>query len=391
MPPTASLTGPYDACAAPVTQGPVPVAEAPVPPLGRVVDQALTLEDLAQQVAVGAGVRADPGGARRSSGRRSARGSHRSACPRSSSSPQTSTRVRSTAAPATCGATSTGATNRLVSRSSSSAGDAGVRGPHLGGVRRDDRALRSPPAGGPRPPAAGRRPAEPRRPHRSRSARPARTSAPAGERSSARRTRGSPRLHHRHGADPGVGQQDRHGLDARRTRARRTSTPGAEELVREVEPPRTRWSGRARVVARRHSMAGQVSITIGTPAAVVRRNASASTTPSWNHTAFAPTATAWSANSPAASERRKTSTTSIGNGTSASVGVALLAQHLAVARRRSAGGSGRSACRAAAAARRWSTPCARGRRTGRPPPRSRARRASGRPTPSRCQSPMPTA
>ena len=32
-------------------------------------------------------------------------------------------------------------------------------------------------------------------------------------------------------------------------------------------------------------MAGQVSITIGTPAATVRSNASASMTPSWNHTA----------------------------------------------------------------------------------------------------------
>ena len=47
-------------------------------------------------------------------------------------------------------------------------------------------------------------------------------------------------------------------------------------------------------------MAGQVSITIGTPAAVVRSNASSSITPSWNHTPCAPTATAWSANSPAA-------------------------------------------------------------------------------------------
>ena len=67
-------------------------------------------------------------------------------------------------------------------------------------------------------------------------------------------------------------------------------------------------------------MAGQASITIGTPADVVRRNASASTTPSWNQTALAPMAMAWSANSPAASERRNTSTTSIANGTSASVG-----------------------------------------------------------------------
>ena len=38
----------------------------------------------------------------------------------------------------------------------------------------------------------------------------------------------------------------------------------------------------------RHSMAGQVSITIGTPAAVVRSKAASSITPSWNHTPFAP-------------------------------------------------------------------------------------------------------
>src|SRR6185436_16997571 len=68
-----------------------------------------------------------------------------------------------------------------------------------------------------------------------------------------------------------------------------------------------------------HSIAGQVSMTIRTPAWRVRRIASSSITPSWNHTALAPTFTAWSANSPAASERRKTSTTSIGNGTSARV------------------------------------------------------------------------
>ena len=60
-------------------------------------------------------------------------------------------------------------------------------------------------------------------------------------------------------------------------------------------------------------------MTIATPAAVVRVKASSSTTPSWNHTPLAPMATAWSANSPAASERRKTSTTSTGKGTSARV------------------------------------------------------------------------
>jgi hypothetical protein len=52
---------------------------------------------------------------------------------------------------------------------------------------------------------------------------------------------------------------------------------------------------------RGHSIFGQVSITIGTPAAVVRSNAASSTTPSWNQTPFAPTATASSANWPAAS------------------------------------------------------------------------------------------
>jgi hypothetical protein len=61
-------------------------------------------------------------------------------------------------------------------------------------------------------------------------------------------------------------------------------------------------------------------MTIGTPASVVRANAASSITPSWNHTARAPTATAWSANSPAALDRRNTSTTSTGNGMSASVG-----------------------------------------------------------------------
>ena len=50
----------------------------------------------------------------------------------------------------------------------------------------------------------------------------------------------------------------------------------------------------------RHSMAGQVSITIGTPAAMVRSKAASSMTPSWNQTPLAPTATASSANWPAA-------------------------------------------------------------------------------------------
>jgi 5-(carboxyamino)imidazole ribonucleotide mutase len=75
----------------------------------------------------------------------------------------------------------------------------------------------------------------------------------------------------------------------------------------------------ARCPSRGHSMTGQVSITIRTPAAMVRSKAAWSTTPSWNQTPLAPTWTAWSANGPAASDRRNTSTTSTSNGTSASV------------------------------------------------------------------------
>ena len=68
-----------------------------------------------------------------------------------------------------------------------------------------------------------------------------------------------------------------------------------------------------------HSIAGHVSITIGDAGRRRPPERVGVETPSWNQTPLAPTATAWSANSPAASERRKTSTTSIGNGTSASV------------------------------------------------------------------------
>ncbi|CAM5376915.1 hypothetical protein KAURM247S_07417 [Kitasatospora aureofaciens] len=57
-------------------------------------------------------------------------------------------------------------------------------------------------------------------------------------------------------------------------------------------------------------MAGHLSITIETPAARVRPYAASSTTPSWNQTAFAPTATAWSATSPASELFTNTSTTS---------------------------------------------------------------------------------
>ena len=46
--------------------------------------------------------------------------------------------------------------------------------------------------------------------------------------------------------------------------------------------------------------------------------------------------------------------------------------------RRTSGARARPACRAAGAAWRWCTPCATGRRTGRPRPRSVPRRASGR-------------
>ena len=90
----------------------------------------------------------------------------------------------------------------------------------------------------------------------------------------------------------------------------------------------------------------------------------------------APTATAWSANSPAASERRKTSTTSIGTGTSASVAYP--------ARRAPSAptdGSGRSACRATAAAGRDGVRRAAGLPTARRPPRCRSRRASSAPSP----------
>src|SRR6266545_3558964 len=54
-------------------------------------------------------------------------------------------------------------------------------------------------------------------------------------------------------------------------------------------------------------------------AADVRSKASSSITSSWNQTAFAPFATAWSAMSPASSDRTNTSTTSTSNGMSASV------------------------------------------------------------------------
>ncbi len=59
-------------------------------------------------------------------------------------------------------------------------------------------------------------------------------------------------------------------------------------------------------------------MTMSSPAARVRSKAAGSTTPSWNHTAFAPTATASSATPPASSPLTNTSTTSTGKGMSAS-------------------------------------------------------------------------
>ena len=54
------------------------------------------------------------------------------------------------------------------------------------------------------------------------------------------------------------------------------------EVVRTTRPgPASSGSERQRL---RHSISGQVSITIGTPAAVVRSKAASSITPSWNHT-----------------------------------------------------------------------------------------------------------
>ncbi|RJK95330.1 cytochrome c oxidase assembly protein [Vallicoccus soli] len=79
------------------------------------------------------------------------------------------------------------------------------------------------------------------------------------------------------------------------------------------------WYRRGAQPARRgHSMAGQVSMTTSSPAARARSAAASSTTPSWSQTPRAPRATASSTTAPASSERTNTSTTSTGNGTSAS-------------------------------------------------------------------------
>src|ERR1700712_4380392 len=106
------------------------------------------------------------------------------------------------------------------------------------------------------------------------------------------------------------------------TRTRRLGEPLLEIAFRDAQPvgdAGTRAQHEAIGHRLRHSIAGQVSITIGMPAARVRSKASSSITPSWNQTPFAPTATASSANCPAFEERRNTSTTSMAKGTSARV------------------------------------------------------------------------
>src|SRR6185436_17722204 len=91
--------------------------------------------------------------------------------------------------------------------------------------------------------------------------------------------------------DPAVGRVDRLA-----TRAGRPGEAFDQLRGRDHEPVRKAGpGGHCQVLAgcahprrRAHSIAGQVSITIGTPAALVRSNASWSITPSWNHTPFAP-------------------------------------------------------------------------------------------------------
>ena len=68
------------------------------------------------------------------------------------------------------------------------------------------------------------------------------------------------------------------------------------------------------------SIAGQRSMATRSPAARARAAAAWSITPSWSQTAFAPTAIASSTWRPAYSERRNTSTTSTGSGSSRSDG-----------------------------------------------------------------------
>ena len=127
---------------------------------------------------------------------------------------------------------------------------------------------------------------------------------------------------------------------------------------------------------RRHSMAGQVSITIGTPAATVRSNASASMTPSWNHTARAPDRDGLVGELAGRLRAPEDVDHVDGERHVGERGVALLARARPAPRpTRRPGGSGRSACRAPGAARRWSTPSGWCRRRAPPPPRPCSRRA----------------
>ena len=119
----------------------------------------------------------------------------------------------------------------------------------------------------------------------------------------------------------GRGRDRRRHRGGRRYRRRRRC--GAEEAAVHTRGRGPGLSGLRQTAGRRAGATrspGRCPSPSATPARVVRSNASWSITPSWNHTPLAPTATAWSANSPAASDLRNTSTTSIGNGTSARVG-----------------------------------------------------------------------
>ncbi len=133
-------------------QRPVAVAVAPVPPLGRVVDESHAAQHPGEQVAVGARVGADPGSGEVAAavallGGRVDRGAEVEL------GAAASTRVRSTAAPATCGATSSGATKRLVSLARSSPETPG-RAAHTSAEYAVIAAAGRRPCDGPRPRAA---------------------------------------------------------------------------------------------------------------------------------------------------------------------------------------------------------------------------------------------
>ena len=164
---------------------------------------------------------------------------------------------------------------------------------------------------------------------------------------------------------PGPGEREKRSTRSASGTTRPVGQAGTGRDVQVLHAPRLR-----------HSIAGQVSITIGTPAAVVRSNAASSITPSWNHTPFAPDGDrlvgelAGRLGAPehvdhVDRERH------VGQR-----GVALLAEH------GRGGGVDRHDPLAAPLeqAARWSTRCGRVARTGRRPPRSRGRRACGRRT-----------